>query len=113
MFRPMKSFQNSLVLGRAGLALLLGAAACTGNLTGNAGDPASVPAASGSSSGSGGSGPFGGAASVDPQTGIPMSCGTGTGPLPASPALRLTNREYQNTLSDLFPGLKVEPATLA
>jgi Protein of unknown function (DUF1592)/Protein of unknown function (DUF1588)/Protein of unknown function (DUF1595)/Protein of unknown function (DUF1587)/Protein of unknown function (DUF1585) len=112
MFRPMKSSRNGLVLGRSGLVLLLGVAACTGNLEGNTGSPAPMPGASGSSS-SAGTAATDPTAPLDPQTGIPVSC-DGSAKLAApSPTLRLTNREYQNTLADLFPGLKVEPATLA
>lgn len=122
MFWPMKSRSTAPALGHFGPALLLAAAACTGNLQGNNAPPGSGPGATASTGGgtAGGAGAgmgagttSGGSAPVDPQTGVPTTCNATAKLAAPSPILRLTNREYQNTLADLFPGLKVEAATLA
>lgn len=113
----MTSSLTALALGQLGLALVVGAAACTGNVQGNGAVPAPAPgaaaAAAGGTTGTAGAAATGGSMPVDPQTGIPTTCDATAKLAAPSPILRLTNREYQNTLADLFPGLKFEPATLA
>src|SRR4051812_20259335 len=109
----MKSPQTALAFSRWGLLSMLGVLACTGNLEGNAASPSPTAAAAGGSMSSAGAPPNDPAAPLDPQTGIPVSCNAATKLAAPSPTLRLTNREYQNTLADLFPGLKVEAAALA
>jgi Protein of unknown function (DUF1592)/Protein of unknown function (DUF1588)/Protein of unknown function (DUF1595)/Protein of unknown function (DUF1585)/Protein of unknown function (DUF1587) len=96
-----------------GWALALGSAACTGNLRGDGvvgGD--ATPVAGAGTGGSSSTQPND-PSTVDPQTGIPVSCDGSAKLAAAAPLLRLTNREYQNTLAALFPGLKVEAAPLA
>src|SRR6476659_488396 len=103
MFGPMPSSSPAL-LGLVGLAVMLGTVACTANIERNSSEPTASSGAGGASLGSGAAGGTGAAAPIDPQTGIPISCDGAAKLAAPSPSLRLTNREYRNTLGDLFPG---------
>jgi hypothetical protein len=94
------------------LALPLAGAACTGTVKGDAVGGPGLPAAVGGSGGSSAN-PYDPTTARDPDTGLPVTCDDAAKLAAPSPLLRLTNREYQNTLADLFPGLKLDAASLA
>lgn len=89
-----------------GLAVGITLTGCTAMIEDGSGAAPVSPAAGGSGGGRPAEVP------LDPQTGLPSNCGEQTAlPAPA-PLLRLTNREYQNTVRDLFPELTVPAAVL-
>jgi len=91
-----------------GLGIALGASACTASIDGPDSLPTSAPG--GGRSGASGLDPN---APLDPNTGIPIACDQSQVLAAPAPILRLTNREYRNTLADLFPGIDFDVAPLA
>ena len=49
---------------------------------------------------------------MDPKTGLPSDCQAAGDLVAAAPLTRLTNREYENTLDDLFPAAALPVPTL-
>lgn len=103
-------------LARTSLWLGCGCSAlgCTATISGGEnGAPAGTTAGSMGSASGASSGGASSAPALDPKTGTPSTCDATTALAAPSPILRLTNREYQNTLADLFPGLNAKAAALA
>lgn len=87
-----------------GLAFTLGTIACTGTVKGDGVGAGTSPPAGEAA---------GGATTPPNEPPAPASCNDATKLAAPSPLLRLTNREYRNTLADLFPGLTFDAASLA
>lgn len=93
--------------------MALSLASCTANISstdrapGPPGEtPPSMSGAGGSAGAATGSGP------LDPETGLPETCANASEMSAPAPLTRLTNREYRNTLTDLFPEAKLEAPSL-
>lgn len=104
--RVRKPRMRQCVLG-LGLAVSVVLAGCTALIEDGSGTESDAPAGSG---GSGGGRP--GEVPLDPETGLPANCGAQTDVPAPAPLLRLTNREYENSVRDLFPGLALPTAVL-
>jgi len=93
------------------LALAVG---CTAKISGQ--DGTASPTGAGAATAGGASGAGTGAAvgpgPIDPNTGLPRDCQAAGDLAAAAPLTRLTNREYANTLDDLFPAAAFPVPTL-
>ncbi|HMJ14808.1 MAG TPA: DUF1592 domain-containing protein, partial [Polyangiaceae bacterium] len=97
-----QSWRRAFAIGIASSLVLMG---CTAEID-------TSPAAGSAGDGSGGTGGQPAEVPLDPQTGLPQNCDPNQELAAPAPLLRLTNREYQNSVRDLFPELSLPAAEL-